>query len=358
MFIKCFIVQGVKRSTLTQCGCESHDFFSMEEFMKAVVIENTCSAEEMIIKDIEIPKVKSGWVLVKVKAFGINRSEIMFRSKEAEATYINLPRVPGIECVGLIENPSDSHFQKGDKVIALMGGMGRSFDGSYAEYALLPAKNVFKVNADLEWAELGAIPETFFTAYGSLFECLNLESKDTLLVRGGTSATGIAAIQLAKSIGCKVIATSRKEEKTEFLKKLGTDFVIIDDGEISKKVKEIYPKGVNKVLELVGTITLEDSMKTLAHKGIACLTGILGSKVASSNFDIIKTIPNGCYLTSFFSNYPTQEVMNNIFNHIKKYEIKPVISKVFTIEDISKAHRLMESNNANGKIVVLVNSRE
>ena len=143
------------------------------------------------------------------------------------------------------------------------------------------------------------------------------------------------------------------EEKIKFLKEVGADFVVIDDGEISKKVKEIYPKGVSKILELVGTNVIDDSMKTLAHKGIICLTGILGSKVASSNFDIIKTIPNGCYLTSFFSNYPTQEIVDKIFNHIEKYNIKPVISKVFNIEEISKAHLLMESNTANGKIVVL-----
>lgn len=322
--------------------------------MKAVVIDKICSAEELRVKDIEIPKVKSGWVLVKVMAFGINRSEIMFRSKEAEAPYIQLPRVLGIECVGIIEDSSESHFQKGDKVIALMGGMGRSFDGGYQEYALLPTKNIFCAKTNLDWIELGAVPETFFTAYGSLFECLNLEAHDSLLVRGGTSATGITAIQLAKSIGCKVIATTRKEEKIEFLKEIGADFVIIDNGNISKKLKELYPEGINKVLELVGTNTLEDSMKTLANKGITCLTGILGSKVASSNFDIIKTIPNGCYLTSFFSNYPTQEVVDKIFNHIEKYNIKPVISKVFSIEDVSKAHLLMESNNANGKIVILV----
>lgn len=321
--------------------------------MKAVVIDKICSAEELRVKDIEIPKVKSGWVLVKIMAFGINRSEIMFRSKEAEATYINLPRVPGIECVGIIEDSSDSHFQKGDRVIALMGGMGRSFDGGYQEYALLPTKNVFYAKTKLNWVDLGAIPETFFTAYGSLFESLNLESNDSLLVRGGTSATGIAAIQLAKSIGCKVIATTRKKEKIDFLKEIGADFVIIDDGKISKKVKEIYPEGVTKVLELVGINVIDDSMRALAYKGILCLTGILGSKLASGNFDLIKTIPNGCYLTSFFSNYPTQEVIDKIFNHIEKYNIKPVISKVFNIEEIGKAHLLMESNNANGKIVVL-----
>ena len=151
-----------------------------------------------------------------------------------------------------------------------------------------------------------------------------------------------------------MIATTRKEEKVEFLKEIGVDFVIIDDGNISKKLKELYPDGVNKVLELVGIVTLEDSMKTLANKGIACLTGILGGKVASSNFDIIKTIPNGCYLTSFFSNYPTQEVIDKIVSHIERYNIKPVISKVFNIEEISKTHLLMESDNANGKIVVLV----
>lgn len=321
--------------------------------MRAVVLEKTCRAEEMIIKDVPIPEVKPGWVLVKVKAFGINRAEVSLRSYEGDAPYIKLPRIPGIECVGEIADPSDSQFKIGQPVVALMGGMGRSFDGSYAEYALLPVSHVFNANTELNWTEMSAIPETFFTAYGSLFDCLQIQSKDIILIHGATSALGVAAIQLAKSIGCTVIGTTRKKERLELLTDIGADFAMLDDGTLSRQVKKAFPDGITKVLELVGPSAIEETSKLLKKHGIICSTGQLGGSQAQG-FDVIKSIPNGVYLSSFYSNYPTQEIIDEIFNHIKEYNLKPHISRVFTLDEISKAHLLMEQNKANGKIVVLV----
>ena len=165
--------------------------------MKALVLESSVSVEDLKLSDIEIPKVKDDWVLVKVMAFGMNHSEALFRQFEIDNPAFKKPVVPGIECVGIVENPSNTNLSKGDKVIALMGGMGRTFNGSYEEYVLLPRKNVFKVNTKLDWIHLAAIPETYFTAWGSLFECLQLKENDSLLIRGGTSALGIASIILA-----------------------------------------------------------------------------------------------------------------------------------------------------------------
>lgn len=320
--------------------------------MKAVVLERTCRSEEMIIKDVPIPEVKPGWVLVKVKAFGINRSEVSLRSYEADQPYIKLPRIPGIECVGEIADSSDSNFKAGQRVVALMGGIGRSFDGSYAEYALLPVSHVFQANTQINWTEMAAIPETFFTAYGSLFECLQIQPKDIVLIHAATSALGLAAIQLAKSIGCTVIGTTRKEERLEFLKEIGADYAILDDVTLSKQVIKLFPNGITKVLELVGQAAIEETSKLLKKHGIICSTGQLGGS-SPQGFDVIKSIPNGVYLSSFYSNYPTQEIMDEIFNHIKQYNLKPHISKVFTLDEISKAHILMEENKANGKIVIL-----
>jgi len=324
--------------------------------MKAVVLERTCKSEEMIVKDVPIPAVKPGWVLVKIKAFGINRSEVSLRSYEADAPYIKLPRIPGIECVGEIVDPSDSNFKNGQRVVALMGGMGRSFDGSYAEYVLLPVSHVFSANTelDLDWTEMAAIPETFFTAYGSLYDCLQIQSEDIVLIHAATSALGFAAIQLAKSIGCTVIGTTRKEERLEFLKEIGADFAMLDDGTLSKQVMKAFPSGITKILELVGEASIEETSKLLKKHGIICSTGQLGGS-SMQGFDVIKSIPNGVYLSSFYSNYPTQEIIDEIFNHIKQYNLKPHISKVFTLDEIAKAHILMEENKANGKIVILVN---
>lgn len=323
--------------------------------MKAVVLHKTGGPEVFSVSEVPIPQVKPGWVLVWIKAFGLNHSELMMRQFEGDAPYIHLPRIIGIECAGEIEGPSDSHFAKGQKVVALMGGMGRSFDGSYAEYALLPAKNVFAVETNLSWEELGAIPETFFTAYGSLFDSLQLKPDDILLIRGGTSTVGLAAIQLAKAIGAKVLATTRNENKTELLKSHGADHVLLEDGTLPAQLNTIYPRGVSKVLELIGASTLPESLRLTAYHGIVCHTGVLGKKGTLDNFDPIKDIPNGVYLTGFFSNYPTQKAIDDIFSLINEHHIRPVISRVFSLDEIAEAHRFAESNNANGKIVILIN---
>lgn len=322
--------------------------------MKAVVLYKTCSPEELTISEIPVPEVKPGWVLIKVKAFGLNRSELMMREYEGDASYIQLPRVLGIECVGEIADASDSSFSKGQKVVALMGGMGRSFDGSYAEYTLVPTKNVFTVDSDLDWSELATIPETHFTAYGSLFNCLQLAPEDVLLVRGGTSAAGLAAIQLAKSIGATVLASTRKENKRDLLIAQGADHVLIDDGTLKNQLQSLYPQGVNKILELIGPATLLESANLLRHHGIVCVTGILGKKGTIDHFYPIKDIPTGVYLTGFSSNFPTQKIMDDIFYRIKIHNLHPTIAKVFSLSEIGQAHQLMENNEANGKVVIQI----
>ena len=322
--------------------------------MKAIVLYKSCSPEELKISEVQVPEVKPGWVLIKVKAFGLNRSELIMRAYEADSPYIKLPRIPGIECAGEIEDPSDSNFVNGQRVIALMGGMGRSFDGSYAEYALVPYKNVFKVETTLGWEELAAIPETYFTAYGSLFDSLQLISEDTLLIRGGTSALGLSAIQLAKSYGATVTASTRNVSKHDLLKRQGADNVLIDDGTIREQLFSLYPKGVDKVLELIGPSTLLESARLVRHHGIICSTGVLGETGMLNNFDPIKDLSSGVYLTGFFSNYPTQAIMNKIFDHLNKHKLHPLISKVFSLDEIGQAHALMENNTANGKVIVRI----
>jgi NADPH:quinone reductase len=323
--------------------------------MKAVVLYKTCLPNELTIIEVPIPKIIPGWVLIKVKAFGLNRSELMMREYEGNAPYIRLPRILGIECAGEIADGSDSGFRNGQRVVALMGGMGRSFDGSYAEYTLVPTKNVFTIEPDLDWIEIGAIPETYYTAYGSLFNSLQLASEDVLLVRGGTSAAGLAAIQLAKSAGATVLASTRKEYKHDLLIAQGADHVLIDNGALKDQLLNLYPKGVNKVLELVGPATLLESASLLRHHGIVCVTGILGKKGTLDHFYPIKDIPTGVYLTGFSSNSPTQKIMDDIFNCIQTHNLHPAIAKVFTLSEIGQGHQLMENNEANGKVVVLNN---
>ena len=313
--------------------------------MRAVSINGITPANEVCLTGVDIPKVKSGWVLVKVRAFGLNHSEQVLRLSEVNEDYIQKPVIPGIECVGEIEDPSDTDFEKGQKVVALMGGMGRSFNGSYAEYALLPAHHVFKVTSSLDWDRLAVVPETYFTAWGSLFECLKLTKDDTLLVRGATCALGYVAIDIAKALGCNVIATTHRESKMDLIR--SADEQILDEGSICDKVS-----GVTKVLELVGAKTLKDSLLSVKRGGIVCHTGILGGEFSLNGFSPINDIPNGVYLTGFYSNYPSQEVMDEIFNFIEAKKIIPSYGASYKFDDIREACIAMDDSRVNGKIVI------
>lgn len=315
------------------------------ETMRAVVLTGPTPAGQVTITDHPVPQVRPGWVLVKVKAFGMNHSEQILRLSEIQAGYITKPIIPGIECVGEVADSSDIDFAVGQKVAALMGGMGRSFHGSYAEYALLPAHHVFAVASELSWEEMAAVPETYFTAWGSLFEGLNLKPEDTLLVRGGTCALGYAAIQIAKALGCRVIATTHRESKIPLLKE--ADEAVLDDGRIAGRVS-----GVTKALDLVGPKNLKDTLLAVEKGGIVCNTGILGGVYALNGFDPIKDIPNGVFLTGFFSNYPTQQVMSDIFAFLREHHISPTAGAKFEFEHIRDACVALDGGKENGKIVV------
>lgn len=315
--------------------------------MKAVLLNKVTEAKDIALSKVPIPAVRPGWVLVKVKAFGLNHSEKLLRLNEIRADYIHKPIVPGIECVGEIVDPSDSGLAIGQRVVALMGGMGRSFWGSYAEYALVPRRIVFPIESDLDWATLGAVPETYFTAWGSLFECLRLQPSDTLLIRGATCALGYAAVQIAKALGCKVVATTHRESKLALLAE--ADEAILDDGKLTGRVH-----GVTKALDLVGPRNLKDTLTAVEKGGVVCQTGLLGGVYALNGFDPIKDIPNGVYLTGFFSNYPTQQIMDEIFAFLKEMQLVPTVGKVFDFARIQEAVLAQDEGKVNGKIVVRV----
>jgi NADPH:quinone reductase len=206
----------------------------------------------------------------------------------------------------------------------------------------------------MDWVKLAAIPEMYYTAFASLFDTLRLSEGETLLIRGGTSSVGLAALHLAKSVGATVITTTRNTNKLEFLKEYGADFVLLDDGSLSEQTFSLFPNGVNKVLELVGTVTVKHSLKLLSEHGILCMTGILGGEWVVGNFEPMMDIPSGTYFTQFDSgaNF-NKNLLVALFDHIEQHKIKVPIAQVFTIDEIHKAHLFMESNAANGKIVVV-----
>ena len=325
------------------------------ETMRALRIEDVTSAADARLTEIPVPRAKPGWVLVKVEAFGLNNSERVLRHGEVLEDYIAKPVVPGIECAGAVADPSDTDLAVGQRVVACMGGMGRSFDGSYAEYALVPRRNVAAVpdGVNWSWAELGAFPETYLTAWGSLFECLQLEQSDTLLVRGATSGLGYAAIQLAKALRCRVVGTAHRPSKLQLVLEAGADDAVLDEGRIAAtRTEAAKVEGVTKALDLVGPSVLRDTLRCVEHGGVVCDTGILGGAYALDGFDPITEIPNGVYLTGFYSNYPDQDLFDALFAYMQRHGLRPLYNSEYAFGDLSAALARQDAGSG-GKIVVV-----
>lgn len=322
--------------------------------MKAAVTLEVGSPDVIQIREVVMPAVREGWVLIKVRAFGLNRSEMYTR--QGHSPNVIFPRIQGIECVGLIEEDPSGTYAKGQKVAAIMGEMGREFDGSYAEYTLVPLKIVFPFESNLPWEVLGAIPEMFQTVAGSIYEALDIKSGETLLIRGGTSSIGMLSCQLAKLKGLTVISTTRNENKVQSLKDNGADHVIIDGGSIREQLRERLPEGVDKVLELIGTRTLKDSLACIGLKGVVCMTGILGNEWTMKEFTPMGDIPSMGRLTVYMgdSENLNKERLQAFIDEVARNNVKLNIDRVLSLEEVPEAHRIMEESRAKGKLVVVL----
>ncbi|SDL44001.1 NADPH:quinone reductase [Arthrobacter sp. ov407] len=320
--------------------------------MRAVVLDGPGPAEALVIRERAIPTPRPGQVLIRVRAFGLNRSELHTRLGLAEG--VTFPRVPGIEAVGEVADSPGGEFRAGQKVVTLMGGMGRVFDGGYAEYTCVPARQVISFDSDLPWSVIGAIPEMLQTAHGSLTIGLDIQPGQSLLIRGGTSSVGMAAAILAKRRGLTVLASTRDEAKREALDAIGVDHVLIDDGGLAAAVRRIVPDGVDAALELVGTPTLRDTLRATRVHGTVCFTGMLSNQWTVPDFYPIDYIPRGVRLTSYTGGAADLPggVLQEFLQAVSDGTATVPIGKVYTLDDIAQAHTDMEESRTSGKLVV------
>ena len=314
--------------------------------MKAVVVYEAGGVDKLVYQDVPKPQIKEEWSLIKVKGFGINRSEIFTR--KGYSPTVKFPRILGIECVGIVEQ--SEKFKTGTRIVSIMGEMGREFDGSYAEYVILPNEQIYPIESNLSWEVLAAIPETYYTTYGAFIN-LKIVKNDKILVRGASSATGIAFCNLVKSRfpNAKIYGSTQNILKREILLEIGFDEIFEDKGYVLQTEMKF-----DKILELVGSRSIKDSIKHLNRFGIVCSAGQLGEQWFLEDFDPIMELKNDIYLTTFYSGIVDSLRLNEMLNFVNKYNVVASPSKIFRLNEIQEAHRYIESEKGFGKVVCLV----
>jgi NADPH:quinone reductase len=325
------------------------------ETMRAIILKGFGGLDSLVYTEIPKPLPRNGEVVIQVKAFGLNHAETHMRRGEwAEAA-----EVSGIECVGIVDSCPSGEFPVGAKVAALMGGLGRTINGSYAEYTRVRAANVALIDSELPWSQLAALPETYATAWTCLFRNLQLTKGQTVVIRGATSAFGQAAVKMAVAAGARVIATARSRERFAMLEKLGAERVELESRTLAADIAEV--KQIDAVLDLVGNSTILDSLDMLRRGGTACLAGWLGGLDPIADFNPLLRMPSGVNWSFFGSfvfgtpGFPVSDVpLQEIAAQVAAGQLEASPSRVFSFDDIREAHRVMEAGEADGKMVVVV----
>jgi NADPH:quinone reductase-like Zn-dependent oxidoreductase len=323
--------------------------------MRAIVITKSGGPENMTLQNIAQPTPKTDHVIIDIKAFGLNRAELYFRA----GLWGDVPKITGIECVGVVHSDPGGRLSPGQKVIAMMGGMARAMNGSYAEMIRVPYGSVVAIETDLPWPDLAAIPLSYATAWACLHSNLALETGQTLLIRGATSALGQAAVNIATEMGARVIATTRNPARFKDIEALRA-LPMGEAPDLSQRIRKGHPGGIDAVLDIIGNSTLIDSLAAVHHTGRVCLAGFLGGAAPVAGFDPLTQMPSGVQLSFFGSafvfgtpDYPLSRIpFQSIIDQVAagKYRAKP--ARIFQLEEIPIAHELMEAGAATGKFVV------
>lgn len=324
--------------------------------MKAILTQGFGGSDQLYIDEVELPHAEDNEVLIKVKAAGVNRADVLQRQGKYPPLK-DASTIMGLEVSGIVEETGSNcnRVKKGDRVMALLIG------GGYAEYVSVNENLVLPVSENIDLTEAAGIPEVFITAFQVLFEIGRLKNKQWALIHAGASGVGTAAIQMCKSVSAHCIATVRTDEKVEFCESLGADVVInASTSRFEKRVLEVTQDlGVNVILDPVGASYFE---KNLSSAAFDCRWGLIagmgGVKVPEFNLAklLVKRISlTGSTLRTRSDTYKAEIINQFIPKFLPKFnsgELKPVIDRTFTIQHVAEAHDYMEANKNRGKILL------
>ena len=306
------------------------------------------------------PEALHGQVHIAVRAFGLNRAEVVTRAG-GSGDAVRFPRVLGIECVGTVVAAPGSDLRPGQTVAAVMGGMGRAFDGSYATDTVVPATTVIPLDTTLSWTDLAALPETFLTAWGCLHDALRIERtpEPRIVIRPGASALGRAATQIVNDLGGQVIGVTRTAGKADIMRASGMADVLVADGPVADQVRHRWPDGATGIIDTVtSSATIADDLALRARRGRICIAGSLAA--SSDNGDgpgaavaLALARPS---VTRYSSEHLTAaqhgDTLQRIVESVQVGRYQTGIDEVIDFEHLPSAHRSIDINSRCGKLVV------
>lgn len=324
--------------------------------MKAVIITQPGAPDVLQMADRPKPEISADEVLVKVAAAGINRPDVAQRKGHYPPPPGASPDIPGLEIAGVISKVGENvtRWKTGDRVCALVTG------GGYAEYCAVPAGQCLPIPDHLLMIEAASLPETFFTVWSNVFDRGKLKPGETLLVHGGSSGIGVAAIQMAKALGNTVYVTAGSDEKCHFCEKLGAERAINYKTENFKDVIQQLTdgKGVDAILDMIGGDYTAPNLQSLAEEGRLLLINMMLGKDVGVDLSLImrrRLTITGSTLRSrdvAFKTAIAQNLEKHIWPLFDTGQIKPIVHEVFPASKAAEAHKLMESSTHIGKIVL------
>jgi NADPH2:quinone reductase len=324
--------------------------------MKAITITQPGGPEVLQITDRPTPAPNLGEVLIKVMAAGINRPDVAQRKGNYPPPAGAPQDIPGLEIAGIVAEVgvNVTRWKVGDKVCALVIG------GGYAEYCTAPQGQCLPIPENLSFAEAASLPETFFTVWSNAFDRGQLQPGETLLVHGGSSGIGATAIQMATALGSKVYVTAGSDEKCKFCEDLGaTKAINYKHENFAEAIAKLTDnKGINVILDMIGGNYTAPNIKSLANDGRLVFINTMKGK--NVELDLAEVMRKRIYITGSmlrprdlaFKSDIAQNLEKHIWPLLASGKIKPVIYKIFTAAEAAGAHRLMESSEHMGKIVI------